>query len=75
MYLEDYGIGFLIFILIICIFNIMLFIKVWRMTNDVNLLTKVVLWKSGLELYRDRTKGAGAKTEVRTFDGETIGTL
>lgn len=75
MYIEDYGTGFLIFILIACILNIMLFIKVWRMTNNVNLLTKVVLWKLGLELYRDGTKGAGAKTEIRTLDGETIGTL
>ena len=45
------------------------------MTNNVNLLTKVVLWKSGLELHKDRSKGAGAKTEIRTLDGETIGTL
>ncbi len=75
MSIGDIGIGFLIFGLIVCILNIILFFKVWGMTNNVKLLTKVVLWKSGLELHTDRSKGAGAKTEIRTLDGETIGTL
>tara|TARA_A100001388_G_scaffold201853_1_gene152960 strand:+ start:332 stop:559 length:228 start_codon:yes stop_codon:yes gene_type:complete len=75
MSIGDIGIGFLIFGLIVCILNIILFFKVWGMTNNVKLLTKVVLWKSGLELHKDRSKGAGAKTEIRTLDGETIGTL
>ncbi len=75
MIIGDIGIGFLIFGLIVCILNIILFFKVWGMTNNVNLLTKAVLWKSGLELHKDRNKGAVAKTEIRTLDGETIGTL
>jgi hypothetical protein len=74
MSIGDIGIGFLIFGLIVCILNIILFFKVWGMTNNVNLLTKVVLWKSGLELHKDTSKGARAKTEIRTLDGKTIGT-
>jgi hypothetical protein len=67
-------------LLIIGVLNFILFWKIWGMTvnvklinNDLSLLTRVIMWKSDLELHKP--KGLNSKVEVRTFDGETIGHL
>ena len=43
------GNEFWIFFLIICILNIILFFKIWGMTNDVNSIKKILQGKSVIE--------------------------
>ena len=46
MFIGDMGTEFWIFFLIICILNIILFFKIWGMTNDVNSIKKILQGKT-----------------------------
>ena len=46
MFMGDMGSEFWIFFLIICILNIILFFKIWGMTNDVNSIKKILQGKT-----------------------------
>jgi uncharacterized membrane protein YhaH (DUF805 family) len=49
MFMGDMGSEFWIFFLIICILNIILFFKIWGMTNDVNSIKKILQGKTVIE--------------------------
>ena len=49
MFIGYVGTEFLIFFLIICILNIILFFKIWGMTNDVNSIKKILQGKTVIE--------------------------
>lgn len=59
MYLSDEVSTLLIIIfLVVCILNIVLFFKVWKMTNTVENIFKLSLTKSGFKMKEEEGDGA-----------------
>lgn len=65
MYLSDEA-GMLLttIFVIVCILNIILFFKVWRMTNTVENIFKLSLTKSGLTMKEEQGDGALSKNTI-----------
>ena len=42
MFMDDIGIGFWLIVLIMSILNLILFFKIWAMTNDVNSIKRIM---------------------------------
>ena len=65
MYLSDeVGMLLTIIFVIVCILNIILFFKVWRMTNTVENIFKLSLTKSGLIMKEEQGDGALTKNTI-----------
>ena len=65
MYLSDeVGMLLTIVFVIVCILNIILFFKVWRMTNTVENIFKLSLTKSGLIMKEEQGDGALTKNTI-----------
>lgn len=65
MYLSDeVGMLLTIIFVVVCILNIVLFFKVWRMTNTVENIFKLSLTKSGLIMKEEQGDGALTKNTI-----------
>ena len=65
MYLSDeVGMLLTIIFVVVCILNIILFFKVWRMTNTVENIFKLSLTKSGLIMKEEQGDGAITKNTI-----------
>ena len=65
MYLSDEVVMLLtIIFVVVCILNIILFFKVWRMTNTVENIFKLSLTKSGLIMKEEQGDGALTKNTI-----------
>ena len=65
MYLSDeVGMLLTIIFVVVCILNIILFFKVWRMTNTVENIFKLSLTKSGLIMKEEQGDGALTKNTI-----------
>tara|TARA_B100000282_G_C31713413_1_gene482291 strand:- start:1201 stop:1416 length:216 start_codon:yes stop_codon:yes gene_type:complete len=65
MYLSDeVGMLLTIIFVVVCILNIILFFKVWRMTNTVENIFKLSLAKSGLIMKEEQGDGALTKNTI-----------
>jgi len=65
MYLSDeVGMLLTIIFVVVCILNIILFFKVWGMTNTVENIFKLSLTKSGLIMKEEQGDGALTKNTI-----------
>ena len=65
MYMSDeVGMLLTIIFVVVCILNIILFFKVWRMTNTVENIFKLSLTKSGLIMKEEQGDGALTKNTI-----------
>ncbi|MBA58360.1 MAG: hypothetical protein CMQ40_04220 [Gammaproteobacteria bacterium] len=59
--MSDFGLLTLLILVIFAVLNIVLFFKVWAMTNNVKYILEFLLFKSGYVL-EDTYPGSGTKT-------------
>ena len=65
MYMSDeVGMLLTIIFVVVCILNIILFFKVWGMTNTVENIFKLSLTKSGLIMKEEQGDGALTKNTI-----------
>ena len=59
--MSDFGLLTLLILVIFAVLNIVLFFKIWAMTNNVKYILEFLLFKSGYVL-EDTWPGSGIKT-------------